>query len=42
MIQLQILNYVLASKSLSILQDNNIGKEYFTEYPDEIEFIEDH
>ena len=42
MIQLQVLNYVLASKSLSILRDNNIDKDYFTEYPDEYQFIIDH
>ena len=42
MVQLQLLNRVLATKDISILIDNNITKEYFTEYPDEFNFIYDH
>lgn len=42
MVQLQLLNKVLASKDISILIDNNITKEYFTEYSDEFNFIYDH
>ena len=42
MVQLQLLNRVLASKDISILLDNNITKDYFTEYPAEFEFIYEH
>ena len=42
MIQLQFLNYVLASKDYSIIQDNNITPEYFIEYEDEFKFIQNH
>lgn len=42
MVQLQILNYILSTKSISILVDNGITKDYFTEYPDEYDFILDH
>jgi replicative DNA helicase len=42
MVQLQILNKVLDTKSLSICIDNQIGPEYFTEYPDEFSFINEH
>lgn len=40
-VQLQVISKILACKSIDILKDNNITKEYFTEYPDEIEFILD-
>ena len=42
MVQLQLLNKVLATKDISVLVDNNITKEYFTEYTDEFEFIHNH
>lgn len=42
MVQLQILNYILSTKSISILTDNGITKDYFTEYPDEYDFILEH
>ena len=42
MVQLQILNYILSTKSISILVDNGITKDYFTEYPDEYDFILEH
>ena len=42
MIQLQVLNSLLASKDYSIIQDNNITSDYFFEYKDEFEFIKDH
>lgn len=42
MVQLQFINYVLASKDINILRDNNITPEYFLEYEDEINFIIDH
>lgn len=42
MIQEQVLSYVLNTKSISILQDNNLTKEYFLEYEDEYEFINNH
>lgn len=42
MIQLQVLNKVLEEKSLSILENNGIDQEYFTDYLDEYRFIQDH
>ena len=42
MVQLQLLNKILATKDTSILTDNGITKEYFTEYPDEYDFIINH
>lgn len=42
MVQLQFINYVLASKDINIIRDNNITPEYFLEYEDEINFILDH
>lgn len=42
MVQLQILNYVLNTKDISILRDNNITGEYFSEYPEEYMFIKEH
>lgn len=41
-VQLQLLNKILATKDTTILTDNGITKEYFTEYPDEFEFIQEH
>lgn len=42
MIQEQVLSYVLENKNISILKDNNITGEYFLEYQDEFEFINNH
>ena len=42
MVQLQLLNKILATKSVEILRDNNIGKEYFIEYEAEYDFITNH
>ena len=42
MIQLQILNYVIKNKDISILADNGITSDYFLEYADEFEFIQKH
>lgn len=42
MIQLQTLNYCINTGSLQILQDNNITKDYFSEYEDEYDFIKSH
>lgn len=42
MVQLQFLNYILASKNISALTDNGIGEEYFSEYLDEYKFIKNH
>lgn len=42
MVQLQLLNKILATKDTSILTDNGITKDYFTEYPDEYDFIINH
>lgn len=42
MVQLQILNKVLATKDLKLLTDNGITADYFTEYADEYSFILDH
>lgn len=42
MIQLQVLNKVLEDKSLSILENNGIDQEYFTDYLDEYQFIQEH
>ena len=42
MVQLQLLNYVLAKKDISVLLDNNINGDYFAEYSEEYQFIADH
>ena len=42
MVQLQLLNYVLASKDISILIKNNLTKDYFIEYQEEYEYIKNH
>lgn len=42
MVQLQLLNKILVTKSLSILIDNNITRDYFTEYEPEFDFINSH
>lgn len=42
MVQLQFLNYILATKDYDILLENDITDEYFTEYVDEFAFIKNH
>lgn len=42
MIQLQFLNYILNTKDISIIVNNNITDEYFSDYKDEFNFIKDH
>lgn len=42
MIQLQVLNKVLTDKSLHLLNNNGITKDYFTQYAEEYAFINDH
>lgn len=42
MIQLQLLNKVLQDKSLSLLNNNGITSEYFSDYSPEYEFIINH
>jgi replicative DNA helicase len=42
MIQLQVLNKVLQDKSLSLLNNNGITSEYFSDYGPEYEFIINH
>lgn len=42
MIQLQMLNYVLDKKDVSILLTNNIDGEFFSDYPNEYNFIMAH
>jgi replicative DNA helicase len=42
MVQLQFLNYALETKDPELFKNNGITKEYFSEYPDEFEFIQNH
>lgn len=42
MIQLQFLNRVLSSKDSSLIELNNLTKDYFCEYKDEFSFIKSH
>lgn len=42
MIQLQVLNKVLQDKSMSLLANNGITSDYFTDYLPEYEFIANH
>jgi len=42
MVQLQIISLILTSKSISIVTENNLTKDYFTEYAEEFEYILDH
>lgn len=42
MVQVQILSKVLETKDISLLEDNLLTSEYFTEYKDEMEFIQSH
>jgi len=42
MVDLQIISKVLSTRSLAIMQDNNITADYFPEYKEEIEYILEH
>lgn len=42
MIQLQILSYILQTKSMDIIENNFITEDYFNEYADEFKFIQSH
>lgn len=42
MVSLQIISKILATKDISILENNLITKEYFVGYEEEIQFILDH
>lgn len=42
MIQLQVLNYLLETKDSSMLQINNLNKDFFEDYVDEYLFIDNH
>lgn len=42
MVQIQVINKILRSKSLDIVLDNDITEEYFPEYSNEFNFILDH
>lgn len=42
MIQLQVLNKILATKDSSIISLNNLNAEYFSDYKNEFNFINDH
>ena len=42
MIQLQALNYILDSKDQSFISYNNLNEDFFSDYKDEFNFINDH
>lgn len=42
MIEVQVINKILQEKSLAILNNNSIGRDYFAVYRDEIDFILNH
>lgn len=42
MVQLQIINQVLQTRNISIIENNQLGVEYFPEYSEEYEFIMNH
>ena len=42
MVELQILNRVLQTKDISIIEENQLDSEYFATYPDEYKFITEH
>lgn len=42
MIQLQVLNKIINNKDSSILLLNNLNQEYFSDYPNEYNFIKNH
>lgn len=42
MVQLQFLNYLLKTRDSSLLLVNNITDEFFSDYPEEFRFIQEH
>lgn len=42
MIELQVVNHILKNKSLAIINDNSLSKDYFIAYKDEFEYILEH
>lgn len=42
MIQLQLLNKLLDTRDVSIITDNNLSIDYFSEYPKEFKYIQTH
>ena len=42
MVELQIINQILQTQDISILEDNQLDAEYFPEYIEEYEFISNH
>ena len=42
MVQLQLLNYLLQTGDGSLLKVNNVDDTFFSEYPEEYQFIRDH
>lgn len=42
MVALQLINKVLSTGDISVLKDNNITRDYFVGYEDEIDFINNH
>lgn len=42
MIQLQLINSVLKSRDASIITQNGLGEEYFSDYKDEYKYIREH
>jgi hypothetical protein len=42
MIQLQVLNRIINDQDSSILLLNNLTQEYFSDYPNEYNFIKNH
>ena len=42
MVQIQMLNKILLSKSMDIVFDNDLTERHFAEYPQEFNFILDH
>ena len=42
MIELQVLNYILASKRFDIVENNLLTEDYFTAYNDEFKYIQEH
>lgn len=42
MIQLQTLNYLLSTRNPAIILDNNMGREFFSDYEEEYQYLVDH
>lgn len=42
MIQLQTLNYLLSTRNPAIILDNSMGKEFFSDYEEEYQYLVDH